>query len=302
MLAPLQTTVRRRDGRCEAVTATLTFAVLVLCAGNGNAHANVTANARNLVVKPARRMDMGICSLPEVFGVCKLPRVRYRFDTYMKRCRLYYDGGCDFTPNSFSTLGKCRKACGRFEKNPCRLPLHSGRKCNTHHPHRAYRFNYEKQTCELFKHNGCGGNGNYFHIEEDCWKICQDQLKSRCFLPISTGKLCKRRSMHEVYGFNKKHGRCEWFVHFGCGGNANYFKTAKQCWNTCGMYSKYKCTTRPAVRQRLVKHKRWWYDIDTDTCRHSAYYWFPGRFRSLAECENACMAPYVPDSSYIDLE
>lgn len=249
--------------------------------------------------KKCRDPVLGLCALPEPKQVCRAGYRGYRFNALKQRCESYVY--CNKNSNHFTTIEECEERCGKFAQDPCFLPKHAGRNCTTDARMQNYWFNSESNSCELFDYNGCGGNGNNFVEESECWSTCGKYVKNNCAYPIKSGYSCASGSKGVVFGYNTKTRRCERFVYSGCGGYPNRFQSASECWKTCGLNSGSKCT-EPGPKNSLGLVKKYYYDIQTDSCKSSRYSPFSGkknRFDTLIDCENECKGNFTYISEII---
>ncbi|KAL1481494.1 hypothetical protein MTO96_034443, partial [Rhipicephalus appendiculatus] len=182
--------------------------------------------------KKCRDPVLGVCALPEPKQICRAGYRGYRFNALKQRCESYIY--CNNNSNHFATIKECEQRCGKFAQDPCFLPKHPGRNCTTDARMPNYWFNSETKSCELFDYNGCGGNGNNFIEESECWSTCGKYLENNCAYPIKSGYSCANGSKEVVFGYNAHTKRCERFVYSGCGGYPNKFRSASECWKTCG--------------------------------------------------------------------
>ncbi|KAK2904766.1 hypothetical protein Q8A67_006565 [Cirrhinus molitorella] len=95
------------------------------------------------------------------------------------------------------------------------------------------RFYFDTDTgrCEPFEYGGCQGNANNFETRQDCEEMCLvKEDKSPCHLEDEPGPC---RGLVPRYFFDNKSKECKRFFYGGCFGNANNFKTIKQCHERC---------------------------------------------------------------------
>ncbi|XP_065291353.1 tissue factor pathway inhibitor 2-like [Dermacentor albipictus] len=243
--------------------------------------------------KKCRDPVLGVCALPEPKKICRAAFPGYRFNPQKQRCEFYTY--CEKNANHFATAEECERQCGKFAQEPCFLPKHPGRNCTTWPQMQNYWFNSKTRACELFDYEGCGGNGNNFIEESECWRTCGKYAESNCVYPIKSGYTCPNGSKEVVFGYNTRTKRCERFVYSGCGGYPNKFRSASECWKTCGLKSGSKCM-EPGPKNHLGLVKKYYYDIQSDTCKTSRYSPFSSkknRFDTLAECEENCKGNYT---------
>uniref|UniRef100_A0A023GMZ6 Putative tick kunitz 1 n=1 Tax=Amblyomma triste TaxID=251400 RepID=A0A023GMZ6_AMBTT len=239
------------------------------------------------------------CALPPPDNRCRSLTQAYRFNPDKARCELH--DHCDnLNANHFKTVEDCQNKCGQFAVDPCRLPKDSGRKCKTAEPQENFWFDGEK--CATFNYSGCGGNGNNFNFEQECWQTCGNLVQDSCTFPIYKGsESCARNLGHDVFGFNHRTNRCERFYYNGCGGFPNRFSNASECWKTCGKNSGSKCVeTGPKNMVGILK--RYYYDIKSDKCRWSlfgpdAFSTRKNKFKTKALCEETCKGDYIESAS-----
>lgn len=259
------------------------------CLGNENRFDTMDA-----CIKQCRDPVLGICALPEPKQRCRAGFPAYRFNPDKQRCELYR--GCDHNENHFNTLEQCQERCGQFGRNPCFLPKDNGLKCTRGQPMQNYWFNSETQSCELFDYSGCGGNGNNFVEESECWKTCQPFVKHPCNYPLKSGYACRDGTPQRVFGFNKRTKKCESYTYAGCGGYPNRFGKANECWTTCGTESGSKCM-EPGPKNGLGIVTKYYYDVKSDSCKSSRYSPFStkkNRFDTVKDCEETCKGGYTP--------
>ncbi|KAF4108797.1 tissue factor pathway inhibitor a isoform X1 [Onychostoma macrolepis] len=92
-------------------------------------------------------------------------------------------------------------------------------------------FDIDTGRCELFEYGGCQGNANNFETLQECEEMCLvKEDKSPCHLEDEPGPC---RGLVPRYFFDYKSQECKRFFYGGCFGNANNFKTIKQCHERC---------------------------------------------------------------------
>ncbi|XP_029492221.1 tissue factor pathway inhibitor-like isoform X1 [Oncorhynchus nerka] len=95
------------------------------------------------------------------------------------------------------------------------------------------RFYFEIDTghCESFEFGGCRGNANNFETLEACEGMCLVSAdKSPCHLDEAPGPC---RGLVTRYFFDSQSQECKHFYYGGCFGNANNFKSMKECQARC---------------------------------------------------------------------
>ncbi|KAJ6649893.1 Kunitz-type serine protease inhibitor bitisilin-3 [Pseudolycoriella hygida] len=118
----------------------------------------------------------------------------------------------------------------------CPLPADSG---SCYASFDRYYFDAAKNECLLFTYGGCEGNANNFETTDTI--KCHTQIFYRqviwlglktllsyevCSLPPDSG-FCD--AIIDRYYFNAAKNECLLFIYGGCGGNANNFKTIREC-------------------------------------------------------------------------
>lgn len=91
---------------------------------------------------------------------------------------------------------------------------------------KRYAFNIMSGECEQFIYGGCEENENNFKTLDECKKVCHYD----CTLPKEAGP-CDA-SIPRYY-YNNETRTCEKFIYRGCEGNANNFKSEKDCEDCC---------------------------------------------------------------------
>lgn len=248
--------------------------------------------------KVCRDLKLGDCAIVPEEDICRGHFVMYRFNPDKARCESFGYGGCADKRGLFDTAEQCEKKCGQYAKDPCVQPIDEGRTCQDGNDQGmpVFGFNPKTQKCEEFFYKGCGGNGNNFIEPKECWQTCKAYVKNRCNFPIHAGLVnCPKGKRADMYGYNAHTNRCEKFGYFGCGGYDNRFPTAKECWRNCTDPSTLNFPTtkclEPGFKHSYRTFKRFFYNIETDQCEASSY-WFldnrKNRFGTLQECEKIC--------------
>ncbi|KAL2081279.1 hypothetical protein ACEWY4_023132 [Coilia grayii] len=94
-----------------------------------------------------------------------------------------------------------------------------------------YYFNIDTGYCESFEYGGCQGNDNNFETLEECEEMCMmTEEKNPCHLPDNPGPC---RGLVPRYFFDRRSQLCKRFFYGGCYGNANNFRTLKECQAKC---------------------------------------------------------------------
>nr|QJB23279.1 TFPI-1 [Sinocrossocheilus bamaensis] len=94
-----------------------------------------------------------------------------------------------------------------------------------------FYFDIDTGRCEPFEYGGCQGNANNFETLQDCEEMCLvKEDKSPCHLEDEPGPC---RGLVPRYFFDYKSQECKRFFYGGCLGNANNFKTIKECHARC---------------------------------------------------------------------
>ncbi|KAI4901812.1 hypothetical protein NFI96_027207, partial [Prochilodus magdalenae] len=94
-----------------------------------------------------------------------------------------------------------------------------------------FYFDIDTGRCEPFEYGGCQGNANNFETLEACEEMCLVKAnKSPCHLEDEPGPC---RGLVPRYFFDSKKQECRRFFYGGCFGNANNFKTLKECRDRC---------------------------------------------------------------------
>ncbi|XP_056321794.1 tissue factor pathway inhibitor a isoform X2 [Danio aesculapii] len=94
-----------------------------------------------------------------------------------------------------------------------------------------FYFDIDTGRCEPFEYGGCQGNANNFETLQACEEMCLvTENKSPCHLEDEPGPC---RGLVPRYFFDQKSQECKQFFYGGCFGNANNFKTIKECQKSC---------------------------------------------------------------------
>uniref|UniRef100_UPI0037E98E31 WAP, Kazal, immunoglobulin, Kunitz and NTR domain-containing protein n=1 Tax=Semicossyphus pulcher TaxID=241346 RepID=UPI0037E98E31 len=103
-------------------------------------------------------------------------------------------------------------------------------------------------SCMAFSNGGCDDSRNRFETFEECKASCQREGMGICSLPAVQGP-CK--SWEPRWAWNSAMKQCQPFVYGGCHGNANSFRSKKECEANCPQAKKKPCKTC-RVRGKLV--------------------------------------------------
>ncbi|CAK6981000.1 uncharacterized protein LOC128360007 [Scomber scombrus] len=93
---------------------------------------------------------------------------RFFYNRTSYRCESF-PSGCGSSRNSFETQEGCEALCN--EKFRCYRPVQYGAGSSDMS---MFFFNVLSYSCERFNFGGRGSNGNIFHTEEECEKLCGD--------------------------------------------------------------------------------------------------------------------------------
>ncbi|XP_051998838.1 tissue factor pathway inhibitor a isoform X2 [Xyrauchen texanus] len=94
-----------------------------------------------------------------------------------------------------------------------------------------FYFDIDTGRCEPFEYGGCPGNANNFETLQKCEEMCLvRENKNPCHLEDEPGPC---RGLVPRYFFDGKSQECKQFFYGGCFGNANNFKTIKECQDRC---------------------------------------------------------------------
>ncbi|XP_066497538.1 tissue factor pathway inhibitor a isoform X2 [Hoplias malabaricus] len=118
-----------------------------------------------------------------------------------------------------------------------------------------FYFDIDTGRCEPFEYGGCRGNANNFETLEACEEMCTVKAsKSPCHLEDEPGPC---RGLVPRYFFDSKTQECRRFFYGGCFGNANNFKTLKECQHTCqpGNYTEEPGHVPKPEKAPLIVHE-----------------------------------------------
>ncbi|XP_010888224.2 tissue factor pathway inhibitor a isoform X1 [Esox lucius] len=94
-----------------------------------------------------------------------------------------------------------------------------------------FYFDIDTGHCKVFEFGGCKGNANNFESLEACERMCLVSAdKSPCHLEEAPGPC---RGLVSRYFFDSRSKECKHFYYGGCFGNANNFRSMKECQARC---------------------------------------------------------------------
>jgi len=204
--------------------------------------------------------------LPRVQGSCRGHIERYFFDPSTGTCAQFSYTGCSGNANNFESLADCQTSCQDQLIGPvapvaavtlpalinsgketakadntdiCTLPpilTKNNVSCFGFIP--SWTYNAAAGQCQSYVYGGCGKTANLFSSQEECKAKCDQATeaarqakRNACLLPTVHGPCF---GFMKRYAFNQDKNRCELFTYGGCRGNGNNFKTADECFETCG--------------------------------------------------------------------
>ncbi|KAM4594617.1 WAP, Kazal, immunoglobulin, Kunitz and NTR domain-containing protein [Fundulus diaphanus] len=95
-------------------------------------------------------------------------------------------------------------------------------------------------SCVTFSSGGCDDSRNRFETYEECKASCQREGMGMCSLPAVQGP-CK--NWEARWAWNSLMKQCQPFAYGGCQGNANSFRTKKECEANCPQPRRKPCRT-----------------------------------------------------------
>ncbi|XP_056121646.1 tissue factor pathway inhibitor a isoform X3 [Rhinichthys klamathensis goyatoka] len=133
-----------------------------------------------------------------------------------------------------------------------------------------FYFDIDTGRCELFEYGGCQGNANNFETLQECEDMCHvKEDKSPCHLEDEPGPC---RGLVPRYFFDFKSQECKRFFYGGCFGNANNFKTIKECHEKCQQFSPPEICMSPVDRGDCDgSERRYVYNPRTGRCQAFRY-------------------------------
>ncbi|XP_045527734.1 papilin isoform X3 [Pieris brassicae] len=112
-----------------------------------------------------------VCKYRFDTGPCIHEIEKFYWDAASERCVPFKYGGCDGSPNRFSTYEECQEICGQTKPDECLQPVSTGEACKAGATRRWF---YSQTTgdCLIFIYLGCGGSTNNFRSFQECSERC----------------------------------------------------------------------------------------------------------------------------------
>ncbi|CAF4798136.1 unnamed protein product [Pieris macdunnoughi] len=112
-----------------------------------------------------------VCNYRFDTGPCIHEIEKFYWDAASERCVPFKYGGCDGSPNRFSTYEECQEICGQTKPDECLQPVSTGEACKAGATRRWF---YSQTTgdCLIFIYLGCGGTTNNFRSFQECSERC----------------------------------------------------------------------------------------------------------------------------------
>ncbi|XP_043914619.1 papilin-like [Protopterus annectens] len=242
------------------------------CKGNGNNFISELGCIHTCQTKE-------VCKLHYDAGPCLGFFPRYFYNSTCMKCEPFTYGGCHGNGNNFRHEKECLHACQ--SEDVCKLHPETGF-CKAHIP--RYFYNYTSMTCQHFIYGGCGGNGNNFHSEKDCFDTCRHE--DVCKLKPEVGP-CE--AIIHRYFYNSTTMTCDQFNYGGCSGNGNNFHTKKECLQECQNEDVCKLNSDPGRCYGFFP--RYFYNSTSQTCEKFIYGGCGGNgnnFDNEEECLQTC--------------
>jgi len=167
----------------------------------------------------------------------------------------------------------------------CLLPKESGSCFN-----QDLRFYWDAEVaeCRPLMYSGCGGNGNNFATQDDCYAACgravttPDGARRRyrrrryrpgdCYEAVSAGTTCDADrdgdGVTPRWYFDSEHGNCLAFYFNGCNGNGNNFHSYDDCIALCFKGFMLACV-KPSTHWRQSRMSKR-LSTKTNTCDKAA--------------------------------
>ncbi|XP_077506621.1 papilin-like isoform X2 [Amblyomma americanum] len=148
------------------------------CEGNKNNFADLDA---------CKTLCEDVCSQPQDPGPCYAYFRRFYYNKQEDRCLPFIFGGCMGNGNNFYTSTQCNGRCRLHvaedgaagkDREMCHQPVDEGH-CDTDSsgpgattPEVRFYYDVQKELCERFNYQGCGGNDNNFRTVDGCNMTC----------------------------------------------------------------------------------------------------------------------------------
>ncbi|XP_035782943.1 papilin-like isoform X2 [Anopheles albimanus] len=282
------------------------------CGGNQN---NFQTEAE---CEQACGREQNVCELPQERGDCESNEERWFYDRRAQRCLSFNYSGCGGNGNNFYRQDECERQCSgptqvdlRGPTDP--EPVQNASRCeqipdfgNGEDDLILYYYDAERQTCALFRYSGSGGNTNRFASVEECDRVCGLYRGVDVCKDGKDAGPCGD-AIPRFYYDSRTHA-CYSFNYSGCEGNGNRFASAEECEGTC-VHRRTDETVDPADvleicsltvargdrhcngRNRKKGRKRWYYDVERETCFAFRYTGCGGNsnnFPSYNHCRTYC--------------
>ncbi|XP_053177526.1 tissue factor pathway inhibitor-like [Scomber japonicus] len=146
---------------------------------------------------------------------CQSGTHRFFYNRTSYRCESF-PSGCGSSRNSFETQEGCEALCN--EKFRCYRPVQYGAG-SSNMP--MFFFNKLSYSCERFNFRGHGSNGNIFHSEEECEKLCGDikapttpppAVTTDTTVTVTTRKPAPRTKKPVVLPVTQPPDNSDWFI------------------------------------------------------------------------------------------
>ncbi|CAK6980999.1 uncharacterized protein LOC128360007 [Scomber scombrus] len=152
---------------CKRKSANRKQCLLVNCLNQGR-YSYTRDPSTQIRVYPKTTIDNVHCSELMSCSSCQSGIHRFFYNRTSYRCESF-PSGCGSSRNSFETQEGCEALCN--EKFRCYRPVQYGAGSSDMS---MFFFNVLSYSCERFNFGGHGSNGNIFHTEEECEKLCGD--------------------------------------------------------------------------------------------------------------------------------
>ncbi|XP_039264911.2 papilin-like isoform X1 [Styela clava] len=231
-----------------------------------------------------------MCKMEMEVGSCDRNLERWYYDYIDEKCKQFAYGGCFGNSNNFKSKLECERKCPLKTESVCSMLPDEG-PCDKWEP--RYYFDDLLKKCNLLVYGGCGGNANNFFTMDDCNARCPEEEEDICLLPkdLGDGGKVKDENVEPMdrYYYDSEKQKCQYFQYSGSGGNANNFRSSRQCQLHCPLKS--RCA-EPLKRGSNGKSDlRWYFNIETLECELFVYEGAGGNknnFDSKRECQNTC--------------